>query len=305
MADPQTPITGVSNPPNGGAVTDVALPNSNESTVSQASAPDQPAQKTPQAAPTAPAATPQAQQPQTPGQTPSANTPVVPGKQPDLSKPPTPQQAAARIQQQVKDVKVQKASTFHDIAETLSGGARYTYNIDANGNTVKTKIPVSNAHLALAIAMEALSGAAAGLGQTGPGAVGKAATAGLKQGQEQVAQTQKADQEAQQQAQGDFARKAQITETNMRLYANAMNLGRMSAEDQDKYIQSVAPIAAKLQQELPGFLKEVVGYKGLAQYNATENTALPYRRVARIGANGQQAVDAIRRSSMGHGLFDS
>ena len=246
MADPQTPITGVSNPPNGGAVTDVALPNSNESTVSQASAPDQPAQKTPQAAPTAPAATPQAQQPQTPGQTPSANTSAAPGKQPDLSKP-TPQQAAAQAQQQVKDEKVQKASIFHDIAETLSGGPRFTYSIDDKGNTIKSKTPVSGPHLALAIAMEALSGFSAGLGQTGPGAVGKAATAGLKQGQEQVAQTQKADQEAQQQAQGDFARKAQITETNMRLYANAMNLGRMSIEDQQNYIKTVAPSVSILQ----------------------------------------------------------
>jgi hypothetical protein len=293
MADPQTPNTGISNPPNGGAVTDVALPDSNESTVSQASAPNQPAQQTPQAAPAASASSsaPQAsQQPQTPGQSQPASTPAASGQTPDLSKP-TPQQAAAQVQQQVKDAKVQKASTFHDIAETLSGGPRFTYTIDANGNTVKTKIPVSNAHLALAIAMEALSGAAAGVGQTGPGAVGKAATAGLKQGQDQTAQIQKGDQEAQQQAQGDFARKAQITETNMRLYANAVNLGRMSVEDQDNYIKSVAPVATKLQQELPGFLKEVVGYKGLSQYNVTENTALPYRRVARIGADGQQAVD--------------
>lgn len=286
MAD-DTQLQGTSNPPNGGNITDVDNPEANDATVPQtAVATNQPPQNNP-AQDAAATKTPTPQTPQanqTPGQ--PQDQSALP-KQPNLPKAPA--QPAGPVAP-ASSPAVQKANTFHDVAETLAGGPRYKYDVDAYGNTTKTKIPVSNTHLALAIAMEALTGGITGLANgQGPNGASRGAAAAMQQS---AAQVQNQDKQAREQAQQDFAHRAQVTETNMRLYANARNIGRQDAEDTDKYLAQYKPLVDQLQKEYPGMIKGVVKYGDLAKYNATSETAIPYARVPRLDNNGKQVSDA-------------
>lgn len=276
---------GVSNPPdNGRVLLDTALdvPNSDESTVPQSAAPNQPPPQTPPQTPNTGTTPPQSVQgPQPQGQ------PTQ--QQPDLSKPPQGVQPTAAPTTAPVPPVVQKASIFHDIAETLAGGPRYTYSVDAYGNMQRQQVPVSNAHIALAIAMEALGGAAEGFGAGGgPNAAGKAAAAGYKAG---FAQRQNQEQMAKNEASADFARRAQVMETNMRMLSSARALGKQDADTIDSYISQYKDLVNKLQTEYPGYIKGIAKYSDLAKYNATVDTAIPYMRVPRLDPKTQKQVE--------------
>ena len=219
----------------------------------------------------------QAGQPSTPGSK-SVQQPQTPGQSAPAT-PPNPQLAAAK----------QKASAFNEIAQVLAGGPRYTYQIDDTGKMQKTQVPVSGKHLALAIAMEALSGAFAGLSvKPGPGNLGRAAGAGFAQ----VGQQQKEQDEAQQaQAQQDFARKAQVAETNMRMYSMARTVGKMDDEATDAYIKEYEGTLGHLKTSAPGYLEGPIKYSDFAKYNVTSENAIPFMRVPRLGPDGKQATD--------------
>jgi hypothetical protein len=184
---------------------------------------------------------------------------------------------------------VQKASMFHDVALALAGGPRYKYTVDAEGNMQKVPLPISNAHIGMAIALEALSGAFTGLGQHGPNAAGQAAQQGFQQGFQTNEQQQEKPKE---QAQQDFARRAQVTETNMRMYSMARQMGKEDAEQNDKYIEQFKDLADRVQGEFPTYVKGVATYDDLKKYNITEDNAIPYMRVPRRDSNGNQVTDA-------------
>ncbi len=299
--------TGVSNPPNneGEGVTTLAVPDSNAATVSQTAAPNMPPSNTPPTAttPTAPTGQAQvtttpapvqqgAQQPQTPGQVqqPSQTAPGMQGRQPNLNKPASQTAPTAPVPPRPVNPMVRKASTFHEVAEALAGGPRYKYTVDEYGNMQSQKIPVSNAHIALAIALEALGGAATGLGvPSGPNAEGRAAAAGFAQGNQQVIQQ---DQQARKQATDDYARRAQTLETNMSMYSTARNIGRQDADATDKYVAQYAPLVQKLQTEYPGYVHGPVKYSDLSKYHVASQNAIPYMRVPRLDQDGKQVVDA-------------
>ena len=282
-----TQYTGQVTLPNDGQITDVSTPDDNgEQTIPQSAAVTAP--PTPVSSPNAPS-TGQAASPQAttaPGQPQAApSTQGSLGK--NLAK--GTQQPPVNPMQAVKQRSTSKAGIFHDIAETLAGGPRYQYNVDAYGNMQKTKVPVSNAHLALAIAMEAISGAFTGMANgQGPGGGARAAGASFQQGQQQV---QERTQLQQQQAKEDYARRAQVTETNARMFSNAKNLSNADADTVDKYIATYKDTADRWEKEYPGYVKEVVGYAGLKQYNVTQDNAIPYRRVARLDGNGKPVTD--------------
>ena len=288
MTDPnqnQQPAAGVSTPPNNGQVLDIANPESNDSTVSQESASAQ--------TPTPQAQVPQtgaSAQPQTPGQPQPQGDQT---KQPNLAKAPGQQPQPGTPVPQGPSPAVQKASVFHSVAEALAGGPRYKYSIDEYGNEKKTPVPVSGQHLALAIAMEALGGAAAGFGvKNGPGNEGRAAAAGFEQGQKMA---QQPNQQQKQQAQEDFSRRAQVTEMNMRLYSNARAIGKMDEETTDKYIDQYKDMVAMLtgpNAKLPGFVLGTAKYSDFAKYNVTADSAIPYKRVPRLGNDGKQVTNA-------------
>ena len=285
MPDTQTPnqYSGTSNPPNGGQVDDISATNENGgSTVPQSAAPNTP--PAPVSTPAqAPAPTASGQQPQPTSQNPT-NLPATAPKPSTLNG--DGQNGTSKPYVQTVPPQVQKAGMFHDVAEALAGGPHYTYSVDAYGNMQRQQVPVSPAHLGFALALEALSGGITGLANgQGPNGTAKAAEAGFQQGKQQV---QQQDQEAKQQATADFARRAQVTETNMRMYASARALGKQDAENIDSYIGQYKDLTTKLQSEYPGYIKGIVKYSDLGKYNATVDTAIPYARVPRLDENGKQ-----------------
>lgn len=208
------------------------------------------------------------------------------------SKPPTvqgPQTTATQPTKPTVPPEVQKASRFREVAEALAGGPRYKYSVDAQGNMQKVPLPVSNSHLAMAIALEAISGAIGGLGQQGPNAEGKAAAQGFQIGKG-LAQQQ--NDQSQTEAKEDFARRAQVTETNLRMYSMAKQIGKLDADANDSYIAQYKPMADKLQSEFPSYIQGPIKYSDFGKYNVTSDNAIPYSRVPRLDANGNQVSNA-------------
>lgn len=300
MTQPTTPsqYQGTSNPPNGGDVTDVSTPESNDQTVVDATGPNTPPSQpqTPVANIPTPGGAAPTQGPQTPGQ--PQGPPGQPGGlQGSLPKPPPPSPAQIQnaVQQAKKTQAVGKASIFHDVAETLAGGPQYNYTVDAYGNMQKTKVPVSGAHLALAIAMEALSGAATGFANgQGPGGAARAAGASFKQGQEQI---QAADALKQKQASDDFARKAQTTELNMRMYSTALQAGKMDFELNTEVDKQWEPTLTNLQLKAPGFIEgPITAQEAIKIGNVTRDSLIPAKTVPRLDGSGNQVeINGIKQ----------
>jgi hypothetical protein len=151
----------------------------------------QPVQQAPDPSQQSTPAQPQTQSPQQP----------TPGQQ-----SPNPQQPQAQQPQQ--PAHVSQTQRFLDRARTITdqmvGGDPYTTSIDPNtGVTTRTRQPLSPRAISMALVLEALQGAAAGAGKTGPGALGQAAQAGLAQGEKIAAQRTAAQTAQDTQAQTD------------------------------------------------------------------------------------------------------
>lgn len=130
---------------------------------------------------------------------------------------------------------VQHAGVIRQVAEALAGGPRFTTTIDPQtGATTRTRVPLSSRDIGMAIAMEALSGGIAGLGQRGPGATGRAAEAGFQQVSQQQQQAEQERQaQAQQQQQNEtqaLVRKANAYEANSRTVLNTSQAERYGVE---------------------------------------------------------------------------
>jgi hypothetical protein len=289
----QTPDTQYQGTSNAEDITNVSVPNSNDSTVPTATA-----QSTPPTAST-PASTPDSKQ-QAPQQTPvqqppqaaQASTPPAQGPQ-QPSKINDPKQEQTQViskapMNPMQQQQVQKAGVWHTIAETLAGGPRFSYTVDEYGNTKREKVPVSTAHLALAVAMEALQGAAIGASQQGPNAAGKAAAAGFAASQQRV---QQQDQQSRGQAQEDFKNRMQTTETNMRMYTMAKQIGKLDFDQNQAYVGQFKDMGENLQKNFPGFVEGPIGYKDFAKYNVTQANAIPVRTVPRLDSDGKQVND--------------
>src|SRR5262249_10329742 len=122
---------------------------------------------------------------------------------------------------------VRKASIVRTVAETLAGGPRYVERIDANGNRVKSQLPLSGRDIGMAIALEAISGSltglAAGRGRS-PGAAGAAAMA------QQMAQRQQAQDRQDQQAQADFDNQSKVLAQQAAGYAANLRTRALAQE---------------------------------------------------------------------------
>jgi hypothetical protein len=127
---------------------------------------------------------------------------------------------------------VKQAGLMSTIARTLAGSPVIT-KIDPNtGVTTRTPAPLTGRQIAMAIALQALGGAAAGAAaKPGPGVLGRAAGAGFGQGEGEVQQRNaQQEQRAQQDVQNEqqaYARKATLAHLNAetgQLSAMAHNL---------------------------------------------------------------------------------
>ena len=268
----QEPTEGVSNPPDEQINSDSepGQPDQQPDQQTQTQPPQQSPQQSPQAAQQQPQQ-PQPQQPQGP--------PVPKGVSPDDPNASHPS--------------VQRAGVINTIAQALAGGPRYAVHINPDtGEMERTQVPMSRRDIGMAIALEALGGAAKGLGVApGPGHMGRAVAAGYDQGvqnQNQIKQQQDT------QATQDFARHAQILETNLRMYNNAVQAGRLNQEGGQKYIDSWNDVNDILNNHPEAVAGTAESYKDLEKYHVTMNNAVPYKLVPRPDPNkpGEQAKDA-------------
>lgn len=185
---------------------------------------------------------------------------------------------------------IQRASLLRNVAQTLAGGPRYKESIDVNtGQMTRQPVPLSKSDIGMAIALEAISGAMSGLALTGPGATGRAASAGFQQ----VSQQQKeAEQQQDQQANADYARHAQVFETNLRMHQNAQSIGRQNLETNENYVSQFKPLADQLQSDHPEIVKGLVSEGDLTKYHVTKDSAIPVNVVPRLDPNtGRQVVN--------------
>ena len=149
---------------------------------------------------------------------------------------------------------VQRAGVLRSVATMLAGGPRYQTVIDpATGATTRTQVPLSRGQLGMAIALEALSGGIAGLGQRGPGALGQAAQAGFQQVSQQK---QQAAQAQEQQAQQDYenqyqstVRKAQIFSQNQQSAVQAQQAERLGLDNMQSVVDANAPLIAAYDEQ--------------------------------------------------------
>jgi hypothetical protein len=153
---------------------------------------------------------------------------------PAVNNPAVPSQKMAAIADLNKTSDAPHHAWINTAAEALAGGPRYRTSYDTEGNVTRNKIPVSTAHLSLAIGLEALRGGLAGLAAKGPNRMGEAAQAGMQTGQQQLAQKQAAQTAQDAQAREDQSRKLDVFKANMTNYQTAMLVGKESKEIADK-----------------------------------------------------------------------
>jgi hypothetical protein len=186
-------------------------------------------------------------------QAPQSTTATAPGTPAQQVKPKDPnQQMVTGTVAQPDPVQshplVQKASILHSVAETLAGGPRYKETIDADGNRIRTPIPMSGKHLALAIAMEAVSGSLSGLAAGRGRGMGAAGIAGFQQVQKQ---TQQRDDQQDAKAQSDFTNKASAYASNLRTRALAQEIGQRDEQSHKDWVAQHASTASYIRENNP------------------------------------------------------
>lgn len=188
-----------------------------------------------------------------------------------------------------------KASWLHDIAQTMAGGPRYEYNVDPNtGEMKRTPVPVSTKHLGLAIALEAISGGLTGLAAGRGRGAGAAGAAAFQQTEQQILQQQ---QQQKKEATDDYARKAAITQTNMRMAMNERLLADADIKMHERDVESYKSLY-NAAQNANAVEKTGIGEAELHELmksgavNATTHVAIPIRVRPALNADGTQAKGA-------------
>lgn len=184
---------------------------------------------------------------------------------------------------------VQKAGLLARVAETLAGGPRYQVTTDPiSGEIKRQQVPLSKGSIALALATEFLGGSGAGLAAGRGHGAGAAAMAGFQQGEKQ-GQQRTAQEDA------DFARQAQIANTNMQMASNHLALANADRDLHQKNVDSYNSLYALAQKA--NAVDQVVSEDELhkmlqsGDVHVTKNMAIPVRVVPALDANGTQEKD--------------
>jgi hypothetical protein len=220
-----------------------------DSQINSSVAPDQ--AQAPSASPTTNAPATPASPSTPPVQPPLGASDVQPTTPGDSSVPAQPNPSVRPNQDQVSNTPppvaqephpaVKRASVLFEVAQALAGGPRYEERIDDNGNRIKTPVKMSGRNIAMAIALEAISGSLTGLAAGRGHGAGAAGAAAMQQSMQRRQQEQ---QRQAQQNQEDFnnrsaviARKAQIAEVNSRTILNTAESEKYGAEAIDKLVE--------------------------------------------------------------------
>jgi hypothetical protein len=175
---------------------------------------------------------------------------------------------------------VQKASILRQVAEALAGGPRYQTTIDPqSGKATRTALPMSGRDIGMAIALEALSGAAAGAGAKGPNATGQAAAMGLQQGEKIADQRKDQQQQADNTAQQDYARQMQTFHNNLQMLQISKQLSGADFETNEKVAAQYGDLYKEMQNHYAQYILGTGGESDASKYHATSATAVPTGRV--------------------------
>ena len=151
----------------------------------------------------------------------------IASNRPNVSLAPKPQLA---VPPQVQKAH-QGAHIVRAISDVLSPPlVKTVYNPD--GSSKQVRVPRSRGDIGMSIALAALTGAFAGLGERGPGHIGRAAQAGFQAGAQQRQNVQTS---MDQQEQADYNRKLSTAEYNMRMY----NLARQAGVQDKSFADSI------------------------------------------------------------------
>ena len=167
---------------------------------------------------------------------------------------------------------------LHDAAVEMAGGPQYRTTYDANGNAIRTEVPVSPAHLGLAIALEVLRGGLAG-------GNAKDTVAAAQAGQAQVAKDQAARKQAElnqdAQAKADQNHKLAVVKSNLETHQLALNVGKQDLDMNQAYVDGYKDTANMLENHqdlIQGDIPEDKVQEGLksGKYNVTKNLFIPH-----------------------------
>ncbi len=193
---------------------------------------------------------------------------------------------------------VKRASIIKSVAATLAGGDRYKIETDVNtGEVKKVPVPLSGREIAMAIALEAISGSLAGLAAGRGHGAGAAGLAGMNAGGKIVQQRRDQENQDQQLAEQNLARHYQVAEANMRMLSLAQTMGRMDQEQHENMVRMSADQLKYLKENTP----ELIGNervseaeaKDLNKYPLNEYTRIPDGVTPRLDANGNPVfIDA-------------
>jgi hypothetical protein len=225
-----------------------------------------------------------------------SNAQQMPTEDADTSKlglnpndPKNKEQAVQPYQVPPNDPGVKQASRINKIATMLTGGPHFTTTVDpVTGKVSRTQNQVSTKSLLLAVAMEALGGAAAGLTQKGPGNEGKAFAAGFQNGTQSQQASQQGQQEQDQQASQDLARQAAVTSANFTTHSNALKLTQLDYEQHKEWVSDSAPVVDNLRQVGAILDSGVHESDLLAKYHVSKDMAIPDGVIPHIGEDGKQ-----------------
>ena len=163
-------------------------------------------------------------------------------------------------------------------AQELAGGPQYRTTYDANGNAIRTEVPVSPAHLGLAIALEVLRGGLAG-GNAKDSVAAAQQGAAVAEKQRAAVKQANIDQDAQ--AKADQNHKLAVVKNNLETHQLAMNVGKQDMEMNQAYVNSYEPVANMLENHaemIKADVPEDQVQDGLktGKYNVTKDLFIPH-----------------------------
>jgi hypothetical protein len=186
------------------------------------------------------------------------------------------------------DPGVKQATRINKIATMLTGGPHFTTTVDpVTGQVSRTQNQVSTKSLLLAVAMEALGGAAAGLQAKGPGNEGKAFGMGFQNGVQNQQASQQGQAQQDQQASQDLARQAAVTTANFQTHANAIKLTQLDYDQHKQWVADSAPVIENLSNVGAVLDSGVHESDLLSKYHVSKDMAIPDGVIPHIGADGK------------------
>jgi hypothetical protein len=205
---------------------------------------------------------------------------------------PMPGQNGGATVQENHDAHHPIAAKIRGVAETMTGGPRYTTTVDADGNTIRTKVPVSPAMLGLSLALQVLSGGlAAG---DAPNSVA-AFRAGQANAQKAQAAVKAANQEQDEKAQSDQKYKLAVTETNLRTHLLAQQVGASDKAISQTLSDAYKPLTDGLMDgtvpatmDKPVFETDAMAAIQNGKTNVTRDLLLPVGDAQPVMENGVQ-----------------